>query len=58
MITAGIPKPLPVSSPGVERFPRGAEILIEALLYEGVDSAIPAVQCCISTMSFGGPVID
>jgi len=38
MITAGIPKPLPVSSPGVERFPRGAEILIEALLHEGVDS--------------------
>jgi len=38
MITASIPKPLPVSSSGVERFPRGAEILIEALLYEGVDS--------------------
>jgi acetolactate synthase-1/2/3 large subunit len=35
-MTAG--KPLIESSRDVERFPRGAEILIEALVHEGVDS--------------------
>jgi acetolactate synthase-1/2/3 large subunit len=38
MITAEKDKQLTESSRDVERFPRGAEILIEALLHEGVDS--------------------
>ena len=38
MMTADRQRQLQVSPPDVERFPRGAEILIEALLHEGVDS--------------------
>ncbi|HYW71734.1 MAG TPA: thiamine pyrophosphate-binding protein, partial [Pyrinomonadaceae bacterium] len=38
MITAEKDKQVTDASRDVERFPRGAEILIEALLHEGVDS--------------------
>jgi len=42
-----------------QRFPRGAEILVEALVHEGVDSIFgyPAVLCCTFTMNCGGCVI-